>query len=80
MSERELAHADLEPTDFPFVRRPPVFSARTTRAGLGWDSSEQADAIKLTVADHVGSDRTVTITVHPSEAGRRALESLTANA
>lgn len=56
-SERELSIADLDLEDFPLYRSYPHLLSTAKLAGLGWESSSVADAMKRTVAEHRESDR-----------------------
>ncbi|WP_115864933.1 NAD-dependent epimerase/dehydratase family protein [Halorussus litoreus] len=55
--ERELAAAELAPTDFPLYRGYPHLLDTDKLASLGWDSTPLDEAMEATVADHLDSDR-----------------------
>jgi nucleoside-diphosphate-sugar epimerase len=57
-SERELAVADLSPTDFPLYRDYPHVLATDALASLGWESTPVEAAMDRTVAAYRASDRT----------------------
>ncbi|PSQ18595.1 epimerase [Halobacteriales archaeon QS_8_69_26] len=56
--ERELAAADLEPTDFPLYRPYPHLLDTCKLESLGWSATPTREAIERSVADHLDSDRT----------------------
>lgn len=56
-SERELATADLEPTDFPLYVPYPGIASTEKLHDLGWDSTTLAEAYETTVDDHLDADR-----------------------
>ena len=57
-SARELARADVEPTDFPLYTPESAWAATEKLAALGWDSTPLAETLAATVRDVRESDRT----------------------
>ncbi|WP_117592039.1 NAD-dependent epimerase/dehydratase family protein [Haloprofundus halophilus] len=55
--ERELAAADLEPTDFVLYRPYPHVLDTNKLASLGWESTPVDEAMRRTVKEHRESDR-----------------------
>ena len=56
--ERELAAADLDPTDFPLYRPYPHLLSTAKLSALGWEPTPHEEALAATVEEHRESDRT----------------------
>ncbi|WP_224332381.1 NAD-dependent epimerase/dehydratase family protein [Haloprofundus halobius] len=56
-SDRELAEADLEPTDFPLYTPRPMLVSTEKLHQLGWESTPKSEAVATTATAHVENDR-----------------------
>jgi len=70
---RELAAADLGPTDFPLYREYPHLLSTCKLEALGWEVTPTEEAIARSVEDHLDSDRTGRDNGPDREAERRVL-------